>query len=118
MHRPGLLSNPPKGSSDTGRLVDARQIRSRPSSEVRIHVDVVWAKRLLDSLVALRLWESCPATATASWAGGNPSGLDKQYAHKMSLVYLPKTDTLYLYYCACGNKGRGIGLITSKPLAL
>jgi hypothetical protein len=22
----------------------------------------------------------------------------------------------YLYYCACGSKGRGIGLITSKPL--
>ena len=22
----------------------------------------------------------------------------------------------YLYYCACGNKGRGIGLITSKPV--
>jgi predicted GH43/DUF377 family glycosyl hydrolase len=49
-------------------------------------------------------------------AGANPSGLDKQYAHKISLVYQPKTDTFYLYYCACGNKGRGIGLITSKPL--
>ena len=51
-------------------------------------------------------------------AGGNPSGLDKQYAHKISLVYNPKNDTFYMYYCACGNKGRGIGLITSKPLAL
>ena len=49
-------------------------------------------------------------------AGGNPSGLDKQYAHKISLVYNPKNETFYLYYCACGNKGRGIGLITSKPL--
>jgi len=49
-------------------------------------------------------------------AGGNPSGLDKQYAHKMSLVYNPKNETFYLYYCACGSKGRGIGLITSKPL--
>ena len=49
-------------------------------------------------------------------AGGNPSGLDQQYAHKVSLVYNPKNDTFYLYYCACGNKGRGIGLITSKPL--
>ncbi len=49
-------------------------------------------------------------------AGGHPSGLDKQYAHKISLVYNPKNDTLYLYYCACGNKGRGIGLITSRPI--
>ena len=50
-------------------------------------------------------------------AGGHPGGLDKQYAHKISLVFNPQNDTFYLYYCACGNKGRGIGLITSKPLA-
>jgi len=55
-------------------------------------------------------------------AGGNPSGLDKAYAHKTSLVYNPKNDTLYLFYDAVpGKKGlitgaRGIGLITSKPL--
>jgi predicted GH43/DUF377 family glycosyl hydrolase len=49
-------------------------------------------------------------------AGGNPSGLDKQYAHKISLVRNPRNETFYLYYCACGNQGRGIGLITSKPL--
>src|SRR5664279_599264 len=50
-------------------------------------------------------------------AGVNPSGLDKQYARKISLVFNPKNETFYLYYCACGNKGRGIGLISSKPLA-
>jgi len=49
-------------------------------------------------------------------AGGNPSGLDKQYAHKISLAYNPKNETYYMYYCAVGSKGRGIGLITSKPL--
>lgn len=49
-------------------------------------------------------------------AGGNPSGLDKQYAHKISLVYRPSNDTFYLYYCACGSKGRGIGLLTSRTL--
>jgi hypothetical protein len=49
-------------------------------------------------------------------AGENPSGLDQQYAHKISLVYQPSNATMYLYYCACGNKGRGIGLITSKRL--
>ncbi|MBU6410181.1 MAG: hypothetical protein KGR98_07320, partial [Verrucomicrobia bacterium] len=48
--------------------------------------------------------------------GGNPSGLDKAYAHKVSLVYNPKNDTFYLFYCAVpGVKGvitggRGIGL--------
>jgi hypothetical protein len=50
-------------------------------------------------------------------AGGNPSGLDKQYAHKVSLVYKPEDETFYLFYCACGNRGRGIGLITSKPVS-
>jgi predicted GH43/DUF377 family glycosyl hydrolase len=49
-------------------------------------------------------------------AGGNPSGLDKQYAHKISLVWNPASETFYLYYCAVGNKGRGIGLITSQPI--
>ncbi|MBI5092913.1 MAG: family 43 glycosylhydrolase [Candidatus Hydrogenedentes bacterium] len=49
-------------------------------------------------------------------AGGNPSGLDKQYAHKISLVYNPADDTYYLYYCACGKDGRGIGLITSRTV--
>ena len=49
-------------------------------------------------------------------AGGNPSGLDKTYAHKISLVYNEKNDTFYMFYCAVGDQGRGIGLITSKPL--
>ena len=49
-------------------------------------------------------------------AGDNPSGLDKKYAHKISLVWNPKNETFYLYYNAVGEKGRGIGLITSKPL--
>ena len=48
-------------------------------------------------------------------AGGHPGGLDKPYAHKISLVYNPKNETFYMYYCATGNKGRCIGLITSKP---
>jgi len=49
-------------------------------------------------------------------AGGNPSGLDQQYAHKISLVFNPNNETFYMFYCACGTKGRGIGLITSKPV--
>jgi len=48
--------------------------------------------------------------------GGNPSGLDKKYAHKISLVWNPENETYYMFYNAVGNKGRGIGLLTSKPL--
>jgi sucrose-6-phosphate hydrolase SacC (GH32 family) len=55
-------------------------------------------------------------------AGGNPSGLDKQYAHKISLVYDPANDTFLMFYNAVPGKrgttgGRGIGLISSRPLA-
>ena len=49
-------------------------------------------------------------------SGGNPSGLDKQYAHKISLVWNPRNETYYMFYNAVGDKGRGIGLITSKPI--
>ncbi|MDR1493656.1 MAG: hypothetical protein LBT05_13180 [Planctomycetaceae bacterium] len=47
-------------------------------------------------------------------AGGHPAGLDKQYAHKISLVYNPVNKTFYMFYCATGNKGRTIGLLTSQ----
>jgi len=49
-------------------------------------------------------------------SGGNPSGLDKTYAHKISLVWNPANECFYMFYNAVGNKGRGIGLITSKKL--
>ena len=49
-------------------------------------------------------------------AGGNPSGLDSKYAHKISLAWNPANETYYMFYNDVGNKGRGIGLITSKPL--
>jgi len=49
-------------------------------------------------------------------AGGNPSGLDSQHAHKISLVWNPENKSWYMHYCAVGKKGRGIGLITSRPL--
>jgi len=55
-------------------------------------------------------------------AGGNPSGLDAKHAHKVSLVYNPANDTFYMHYCAVpasspdGIVGRGIGLITSRPV--
>jgi predicted GH43/DUF377 family glycosyl hydrolase len=48
-------------------------------------------------------------------SGGNPSGLDSKYAHKISLVWNHENETYYMFYNAVGNRGRGIGLITSKP---
>ncbi len=48
--------------------------------------------------------------------GGHPNGLDAQYAHKISLVYRKETDTYYMFYNAVGEKGRGIALLTSRPL--
>ncbi len=49
-------------------------------------------------------------------AGGHPAALDKKYAHKISLVFNPKNETFYMFYCAVGKKGRGIGLITGSPV--
>ncbi|MBM3278119.1 MAG: hypothetical protein FJY95_08555 [Candidatus Handelsmanbacteria bacterium] len=62
----------------------------------------------------LEHWSAHPEPLYA--AGGHPGGLDRQYAHKISLVYRPENDTSYMYYCACGPQGRGIGLISSRPL--
>ena len=49
-------------------------------------------------------------------AGGHPDKLDQEHAHKISLVWNPQNQTWYLFYNAVGAKGRGIGLLTSKPL--
>ena len=49
-------------------------------------------------------------------AGGHPGGLDKKFAHKISLVWNPANETFYMHYCAVGSEGRCIGLITSKEI--
>lgn len=64
----------------------------------------------------LKHWTSHPEPLYK--AGGHPGGLDSQFAHKISLVYNPDIDTYFLYYCAVGNKGRCIGLLTSRKLSL
>ena len=51
-------------------------------------------------------------------AGGHPKQLDQQHAHKTSLVYNASNKTYFLFYCAVGSKGRGIGLVTSKALPI
>ncbi|MFZ2644265.1 MAG: family 43 glycosylhydrolase [Verrucomicrobiia bacterium] len=77
------------------------------------HIMVAFSRDLVN-------WTAHPEPLYKS--GGNPSGLDKQFAHKIGLVYNPKNDTFYMFYNAVPGKkdatgGRGIGLITSKPLA-
>jgi hypothetical protein len=64
----------------------------------------------------LRHWTADPEPLYK--AGGNPSGLDEKYAHKISLVWNPANATWHMYYCAVGNQGRGIGMITSRPVIL
>jgi predicted GH43/DUF377 family glycosyl hydrolase len=49
-------------------------------------------------------------------SGGHPGELDATYAHKVSLTYNPGKGAYYMHYCAVGGQGRGIGLLTSRPL--
>jgi sucrose-6-phosphate hydrolase SacC (GH32 family) len=49
-------------------------------------------------------------------AGGHPTGLDADYAHKVSLVFDPDESIYYMFYTAVGDEGRGVGLLTSEPL--
>jgi hypothetical protein len=48
--------------------------------------------------------------------GGNPTGLDSSGAHKTALVWNEKEQAFHLYYCALGNKGRVLAMVTSKPV--
>ena len=71
------------------------------------HIMIAFSKDLIH-------WTSHPEPLYK--AGGHPGGLDELYAHKISLVYNRSNKMFYLYYCAVGNKGRCIGLLTSKIL--
>lgn len=62
----------------------------------------------------LRTWTVNPEPLYR--AGGHPAGLDERFAHKTSLVYDAGSDVYYLFYNAVGDRGRGIGLLTSERL--
>jgi predicted GH43/DUF377 family glycosyl hydrolase len=68
------------------------------------HIMVAFSKDLLH-------WVRDPTPLYT--AGANPSGLDKHYAHKISLVWDSRNERWLMFYCAVGDAGRGIGLITS-----
>lgn len=71
------------------------------------HADILMAR----SFDLLR-WEKDPVPLYK--AGGHPNGIDGVHAHKISLIY--HNGTGYLYYTAVGSKGRGIALLTSRPV--
>lgn len=48
--------------------------------------------------------------------GGHPAGLDSQHAHKVWLTTDPASGILYLFYTGVNDRGRGILLLTSRPL--
>ena len=50
-------------------------------------------------------------------AGGHPKGLDKSECHKVWLTGNGVDDTIYMFYTGdSGDAGRGILLLTSKPV--
>ena len=61
----------------------------------------------------LLTWEKDPVPLYG--AGGHPAGIDAQHAHKISIIY-DDAGVGYMYYTAVGPKGRGIALLTSKPM--
>lgn len=69
------------------------------------HIMIAFSKNLLH-------WVRDPLPLYHS--GDNASGLDKSYAHKISIIR--SNNVFYMYYCAVGKEGRGIGLITSEML--
>lgn len=63
----------------------------------------------------MRTWTK--ATHPLYMAGGHPQGLDKCECHKVWLTGDGKDDgTIYMYYTADSCSGRGIALLTSKPV--
>jgi len=71
------------------------------------HIMIAFSRNLTD-------WTGDPEPLYK--AGGHPTGLDSTYAHKISFVYEKERDTCFMYYCAVGKQGRGIGLLTSQPI--
>jgi hypothetical protein len=89
------------------RAVSRDLVNWRPDGLVHAHTMTAFS-------YDLKQWISHPEPILK--AGGH--GLDSVHAHNISLVYNELNDTLYMFYCAVGKKGRGIALLTNKPLRL
>ena len=111
-----VIRNGPEGSYNQTFCSDGKVFRDRDHwvmfffgvGRGSAHIMTAFSRDLCD-------WTVDPDPIYKS--GGNPSGLDAQFAHKISLVWNHENGVYYMFYCAVGNKGRGIGLITSRPLA-
>jgi predicted GH43/DUF377 family glycosyl hydrolase len=110
-----VIPNGPEGSYNQTFCSDGKVFRDRDHwvmfffgvGRGGAHIMTAFSRDLCD-------WTVDPEPIYKS--GGNPSGLDGQFAHKISLVWNHENGAYYMFYDAVGNKGRGIGLITSKPL--
>lgn len=81
--------------------------RNNPDGQVHAHTMAAFSRNLIH-------WRKHPEPIFK--AGRHPQGLDRIHAHNISLVYNPENDTHYMFYCAVGDQGRGIGLLTSKTV--
>ena len=81
--------------------------RNSPDSTLHAHTLIAFSRDLLH-------WTPHPEPILR--AGGHPTGLDSTHAHNVSLVYNPDNHTRYMFYCAVGAQGRGIALVTNRPL--
>lgn len=98
-----------------GHTEQAKRFESKADHIKQLVQEKLWDKHVMTAFSRdLYHWTVDPDQLYK--AGGNPSGLDKKYAHKISLVWNAANETYYMFYNAVGNKGRGIGLITSKPV--
>lgn len=61
-----------------------------------------------------RSWEKASTPIYAH--GQHPKGYDALHAHKVWLTADPETGILYLFYTGVFERGRGILLLTSKPI--
>mmetsp|Transcript_95052 Transcript_95052/g.167872 ORF Transcript_95052/g.167872 Transcript_95052/m.167872 type:complete len:395 (-) Transcript_95052:35-1219(-) len=113
-----LISSGPPGSSDTNMASDPKvfwdelqkvwvmfYFGSGDATDGHADIMVAFSRDLIH-------WEKDEEPLYR--AGGHPSGIDAQHAHKISIVY-DENGTGYMYYTAVGPKGRGIALLTSKP---
>ncbi|HOX40247.1 MAG TPA: hypothetical protein PL033_19865 [Candidatus Brocadiia bacterium] len=110
-----IIRNGPKDSYDENFCSDPKVFRDG-DHWVMIYFGVGKGGAHIMSAYSRDLLNWTKAPEPLYKAGGHPGGLDKQYAHKISLIYNPKNDTRYMFYNAVGVKGRAIGLLTSKPV--
>jgi predicted GH43/DUF377 family glycosyl hydrolase len=111
-----VLRNGPAGSFDDGFCSDPKVFRDGDHwTMFYFGVGRGGAQIMIAFSRDLVHWTKHPDPLYAP--GGHPGGLDKQYAHKISLAYDAASDTFYMYYCAVSPEhGRGVALLTSKAL--